>query len=302
VREPPSFRSRSLAVTLSVSSVACPQRRGQRSLKNATPAFEYDATEFLRDRAGLSLAEVGLYDRLRAYCAIDGSIPDDARSIQRLASCDSLAQAKKLLLAIRHKFYQTEDGRLAHEIVDKLREKEMARKKSLSEKGHKGAEKRWPSYSPGNAPAISTGNGHANGFLSVSESLSGSISDPSSVRNVVERLRAVGFDESQAMECDEKDGALAVRWLEWLESPHPRLTYDGKPVKSLVAFALKGIRKGHEPPELQPPPVTPEQRERFGVEARRRVLARKPESQQWAPPDEIDREIRELVAGAQVAA
>jgi uncharacterized protein YdaU (DUF1376 family) len=104
-------------------------------------------------RARLTLAERGLFRELIDQCAMEGSIPDDARMLARICGC-SLKDINRLLRNLRDQFVQDGD-RLINPKAAEVRQRVIGFHEARKTAGTAGARKRWakaeqlPVSSPG---------------------------------------------------------------------------------------------------------------------------------------------------------
>lgn len=121
------------------------------------PAFQFYPKDFLSDekQAAMSAQECGVYIRLMCRCWLEGSIPDDVTQVARLGGVTT-AQLRKFWPAIRRCFaaHETDAGRLVHGRLERERSKQDSFRRRQSDKGSKGAEKRWPRDGTGIATAM----------------------------------------------------------------------------------------------------------------------------------------------------
>lgn len=118
------------------------------------PAFQFYPKDFLSDSNVLemSMLERGVYITLLCICWTEGSLPSAA---DRLANMVSIPpkQFAKCWPVIRECFTER-DGRYVHLRLDREREKQAEHRRRQSDKGSRGAEKRWQRDSTGIATAI----------------------------------------------------------------------------------------------------------------------------------------------------
>jgi uncharacterized protein YdaU (DUF1376 family) len=119
-----------------------------------SPAFQFYPREFIGDGnvSGMSLQERGAYITLLCFCWNDGSLPTE---VSRLATmcCAPLKVFAAVWPAVRACFRER-DGRYVHPRLDKERQKQAEHRQRQSEKGSRGAARRWPGHSTGIAGLI----------------------------------------------------------------------------------------------------------------------------------------------------
>ena len=133
--------------------------------KQKAPAFQLYARDWLSDLAVtlMPLAAQGAYIRLLCHQWLDGSIPDDMRSLAALCGTSEDGMAE-LWPCLKPCFEQIEDGALANPRLAELRRDDDVWRKGKSEDGKRGAAKRWAKAKaekeaenndgPANSPAI----------------------------------------------------------------------------------------------------------------------------------------------------
>lgn len=121
------------------------------------PAFQFYPKDFMTDENVLLMSntEIGVYIRLLCSCWLEGTLPLDTDSLARMAHMP-LKQFTKFWenSPVKRCFRVGEDGRLHHKRLDEEREKQATHRQRQSDKGIKGAAKRWPNDSRSIAPAI----------------------------------------------------------------------------------------------------------------------------------------------------
>jgi len=90
-------------------------------------------SDFLLGTALLSCEEVGAYMRLLCFQWQEGSLPNDAKLLARLAQAD-----ERTISAILHKFSESSDGKLRNRKMEDVRKSLNAYKKTRSENGKRG--------------------------------------------------------------------------------------------------------------------------------------------------------------------
>ena len=109
------------------------------------PAFPLYAGDFLSDanQMAMTLAEAGAYIRLMCVCWKEGSIPDNPKTLWKLAQAQSLRAFERVWPNVRVCFEERDDGCLVHPRIEQERRKKDAYRQKMSESGKKGAAKRY---------------------------------------------------------------------------------------------------------------------------------------------------------------
>ncbi len=113
---------------------------------NKPPAYQHYARDWLVDTAPLSLEEQGAYQRLLDHEWIEGPMVDNEVELARRISV-SVKRFKKVWAGIGRFFVRGEDGKLRNPRLEHERESQEQYRRSQSELGRRGAEKRW--HGPG---------------------------------------------------------------------------------------------------------------------------------------------------------
>ncbi len=123
-----------------------------------SPAFQFYPKDFLTSerQIGMSAAESGIYMRLICHCWLSVTLPNIPRVLAKMAGVSD-EEFSSCWPAVEQCFYVNATGRLQHARLDKEREKQEAFRAMQSEKGQKGAEKRWPRLQPGDTTATTEG-------------------------------------------------------------------------------------------------------------------------------------------------
>lgn len=122
------------------------------------PAFQFYPKDFLTSerQIGMSAAESGIYMRLICHCWLSTTLPNSPRVLAKMAGVSD-EEFSSCWHAVQECFYVNPHGRLQHARLDKERDKQDAFRAMQSEKGQKGAEKRWQRPSSGDATANTEG-------------------------------------------------------------------------------------------------------------------------------------------------
>ena len=102
------------------------------------PAFQFYAKDFLAGTSDMSNAEVGAYIRLLCHQWDKNTLPNDDVKLTRLCSGDSEGIER-----IKAKFVVNQDGNLYNVRLQNTRELQNEFRKSKSDSGKDGANKRW---------------------------------------------------------------------------------------------------------------------------------------------------------------
>lgn len=124
-----------------------------------SPAFQWYPKDYLTDEnvMVMTLEEEGAYRRLMDHCWLQGSIPNDMRSLAALCKNITTSRMKKLWLNLQSCF-QLDGDRWIHPRIEKERAKQKARKQAKSAAGSKGAAKRWGKQSHSSAIGLPLAN------------------------------------------------------------------------------------------------------------------------------------------------
>jgi len=122
------------------------------------PAFQLYASDFLVDTLDWSATQVGIYFRLLMYEWVNGSIPNDCIRMARISGIDVGNFKKCYLQDIEKKFTVNSGGELINARLEKTRQEQDNYRKSQSESGKRGAEKRWKKDSEPNSDPIDEPN------------------------------------------------------------------------------------------------------------------------------------------------
>jgi uncharacterized protein YdaU (DUF1376 family) len=122
--------------------------------KEKAPAFQFYPKDFLTDGnvAAMTLEQRGAYITLLSICWLEHSLPQDQQSLATMVG-QPLRSFQKWWPGVERCF-QVSGDRLVHGRLDKEREKQETHRRRQSDKGTKGAAKRWPNDSTGIAAAI----------------------------------------------------------------------------------------------------------------------------------------------------
>ena len=114
-----------------------------------SPAFQFYANDFLSDAnvVVMSLQERGAYITLICYCWQQGGLPNDVAYLARLCGVPVTA-FRRFWPAVERCFRATDDGRLAHPKLDRIRQDQNDYRRRQSD----ASRKRW------DKPQPSTGN------------------------------------------------------------------------------------------------------------------------------------------------
>lgn len=116
------------------------------------PAFQFYARDFLVSTTRMTTAQVGLYMRALSNQWDSGPLPADEQELARTL-ISPMAEFRKLWPVVSKKFILTDAGYI-NQRLEREREKQEAFRLKLSEKGKRGAGKRWQGHSPANATAM----------------------------------------------------------------------------------------------------------------------------------------------------
>lgn len=119
-----------------------------------SPAFQFYPADFLIDGnvQRMTLEERGAYITLLCLCWQERALPNDDKGLARMLGI-SLSVFKRLWPALRRCFQETPDG-WTHKRLEKERTKQEEYRRRQSDKGSRGAAKRWPKDSTGHDSAI----------------------------------------------------------------------------------------------------------------------------------------------------
>ncbi len=106
--------------------------------ENKSPAFQLYGQDFLMGTLDFTAEEVGGYIRLLIHQWDKGSLPNDDKKLIKLSG-----MKPKSLETVKQKFELNEDGNLRNKRLEKTRQQQIEFKKSKSESGKNGANKRW---------------------------------------------------------------------------------------------------------------------------------------------------------------
>lgn len=126
------------------------------------PAFQLYAGDFFIDTLEWSLEEVGAYTRLLLYEWDNGSLPTDIKKLSQVAGTTP-KRFQKVSKTVLAKFTMTDQNRFINERLERTRQEQENYRKSQSESGKRGAEKRWKKHGKPNGNPISKPNGNPNG-------------------------------------------------------------------------------------------------------------------------------------------
>lgn len=118
------------------------------------PAFQFYARDFLVSTTRMTTAQVGLYIRALSNQWDSGPLPADEEELARTL-ISPLAEFRKLWPVVSKKFVLTDAGYI-NQRLERERAKQEAFRLKLSEKGKRGAGKRWAGHDSGNATANAT--------------------------------------------------------------------------------------------------------------------------------------------------
>lgn len=90
----------------------------------------------------LSLAAQGAYWQILLLQFREGSVPSDPKKLARLIGCDS-SDLNEIWPEIKEKFVEFEPGRLQNARMADIREEQLEKAATVSEKGRKAASRRW---------------------------------------------------------------------------------------------------------------------------------------------------------------
>lgn len=116
------------------------------------PAFQFYARDFLVSTTRMTTAQVGLYMRALSNQWDSGPLPADEQELARTL-ISPLAEFRKLWPVVSKKFILTDAGYINRRL-EREREKQEAFRLKLSEKGKRGAGKRWAGHTTANAQAM----------------------------------------------------------------------------------------------------------------------------------------------------
>ncbi len=117
-------------------------------MSKAPPAFQFYPNDFVTGTSRFTTTEVGGYTLLLCEQWTQGSVPGD--ELKRLATIMRCTPptARSIWKTISTKFVRGEDGQWRNDRLERVRAGRSAYTQTQSEKGTKGAEKRWPRLSP----------------------------------------------------------------------------------------------------------------------------------------------------------
>tara|TARA_R110002020_G_scaffold204521_8_gene408633 strand:+ start:327 stop:1091 length:765 start_codon:yes stop_codon:yes gene_type:complete len=141
--------------------------------KHDAPSFQWYPKDFLSDPdvMQMNFAQKGAYIVLISYQWLNDGLPKNTSYIRNLLG--GTPKWKQLWDGVKHKFVEI-DGKLYNKRLYKERQKQIEHRKTASEAGKKGAEKRWQSHShPIDSPMAKNGSSS-----STSSSTSTAIENP----------------------------------------------------------------------------------------------------------------------------
>ncbi len=120
------------------------------------PAFQFYPKDFLTDeRVGLmSYTERGIYITLLSKCWLEGSLPASVEDLARLLGLPVQRFRRLWVNSLSCCFITAGDGRITQKRLEEEREKQEQYRRRQSDKGTKGADKRWPKDGTSIAPAM----------------------------------------------------------------------------------------------------------------------------------------------------
>ena len=124
--------------TTTPDPLANPGSAEERTLK-PSPAFQFYPADFLADEqvVSMTLAERGLFITLLCHAWREGSIPSDLPAIARLVR-EPIASIRKLWGGVGLCFFDRGDGRLVHQPLEEIREKQIAYRDRQAQNGRRG--------------------------------------------------------------------------------------------------------------------------------------------------------------------
>ncbi|MFA5324160.1 MAG: conserved phage C-terminal domain-containing protein [Smithella sp.] len=153
-----------------------------------SPAFQLYAADFYMDTADWEPEEIGVYFRLLMYQWINKTIPNDTRRMARIAGLSPKKFTKNFKI-ISPKFSKKDDKFLINLKMEEIRHEQDNYRKSQSESGKKGAEKRWRERSDPIGDPIGEANSENIALQSSSSYIDTSVS-------IVEQAKNNGSDYS----------------------------------------------------------------------------------------------------------
>ena len=199
--------------------------------KEASPAFQFYPKEFLADGnvSGMSLQERGAYITLLCICWNDGSLPTAPDRLANMVSTP-LKNFAKFWPVIQVCFIE-KDGRYVHPRREREREKQAQHRRRQSDKGLRGAEKRWPKRSTGIAPAIAQaipGDGSpVSDLLKTPNPLAGAVEGGTGKPSVPPMPESLVVDEALAQQA----AAFLEKWQDVYANARSGACYQFVPVR-----------------------------------------------------------------------
>jgi len=113
-------------------------------MREKSPAFQWYPKDFLSDEnvVLMTLEEEGAYRRLMDYCWLQGSIPDDTKSLSMLCKGISVERMAVLWSAIKHCFLKREE-RWFHPRLEREKTKQNKHRKAKVNAGSFAISRKW---------------------------------------------------------------------------------------------------------------------------------------------------------------